>query len=71
MHIARTRLRIAEMAQERGWSRNELSFQSRVDRNTLTKYWNNTITRLDIDVLERFADAFGVKVRDLFSDEKA
>jgi transcriptional regulator with XRE-family HTH domain len=69
--MARTRLRIAEMAQERGWSRNELSFQSKVDRNTLTKYWNNTITRLDIDVLERFADAFGVKVRDLFADEKA
>jgi transcriptional regulator with XRE-family HTH domain len=64
----RTRLRIAEMARERHWSMNELSRRSGVDGNTLIRYWRNTAKRLDISVLERFADAFGVSVKELIAE---
>jgi transcriptional regulator with XRE-family HTH domain len=69
--MARTRLRIAELAQERGWSRNKLSEQAKVDRKAIPAYWNNTIKRPDLDVLERFADAFGVSVKDLIADNES
>lgn len=47
------RIKLAELLEARGLSKNKLSHRAEMQRTQLNHYCNNTITRLDIDVLAR------------------
>ncbi len=62
------RLRIKELAGERGLNRNQLQLRSGVTLPLLTRYWNNKTGAVTLDALERIARALGVKATDLIEE---
>lgn len=63
----RVRLRIAEVAQERGFQTvSDLHYESKVGYNTLYRLWNN-VDGIDphLSTLERIAQTLRVPVQDL------
>lgn len=50
---------LRELREARGWSQSELSRQSGVPQATISRIESGT-RRIDLDVLERLADALGV-----------
>ncbi len=59
------RLRIKELADERGLNRNQLQLRSGVTLPLLTRYWNNKTGAVTLDALGKIARALGVKAVDL------
>lgn len=47
------RIKLAELIEDRGISKNKLSHRAEMQRTQINHYCNNTITRLDTDVLAR------------------
>lgn len=62
------RLRVKELADERGLNRNQLQLKSGVTLPLLTRYWNNETRAVTLDALERIARALGVKAVDLIEE---
>ncbi len=62
------RLRVKELAGERGLNRNQLQLKSGVTLPLLTRYWNNETRAITLDALERIARALGVKAVDLIEE---
>lgn len=65
----RTRLRIKEVAAEKGMSMTKLSHRSEVAYNTIRKLFKDPYAEVTVTTLRRLADALGVSVRDLIEDE--
>lgn len=63
------RLRIKEIALERGMMQEATAKAANVDRNTNRKYWNNSSPIVSFDVLQRYATLFGVQVTDLIVND--
>lgn len=63
------RLRIKELAQERGMKQYELARDSGVTPQLLNRYWNNNIQRVDLEELTKIANALGVSVGELFEEQ--
>ena len=59
------RIKIDELLQKTGMSKNALSFRAQVQRTQLNRFCRNEVTRLDTDVLARFCYAFGCSISDL------
>lgn len=59
------RIKLAELIEKKGISKNKLSQRAEMERTQLNRYCNNTITRLDIDVLARLCTALNCKIEDL------
>ena len=59
------RLHVAEMIQKRGISKNKLSQRAEMQRTQLNNYCNNTISRLDVDVLARLCTVLECDVKDI------
>lgn len=59
------RINLARLIEEKGISKNKLSQRAEMQRTQLNHYCNNTITRLDIDVLARLCTVLGCKIGDL------
>lgn len=62
------RLRIEEVAKEKGLNRNQLQLKSGVTLPLLTRYWNNATTEVRLEALDKIAGALGVKSTDLLED---
>ena len=62
------RLRVKELADERGLNRNQLQLKSGVTLPLLNRYWNNETGSVTLDALERIARALGVKATDLIEE---
>lgn len=62
------RLRVKELADERGLNRNQLQLRSGVTLPLLTRYWNNETGAVTLDALEKIAKALGVKATDLIEE---
>jgi DNA-binding Xre family transcriptional regulator len=62
------RLRVKQLADERGLNRNQLQLRSGVTLPLLTRYWNNETGAVTLDALERIARALGVKAVDLIEE---
>ena len=56
---------VAEMIQRRGISKNKLSQRAEMQRTQLNNYCNNTITRLDVDVLARLCTVLECDISDI------
>lgn len=54
------RLRVAELRLAKGWTQKELAARARISRQTVIRIESEANRRLDYDVLEKLAGAFGV-----------
>ena len=59
------RINLAKLIEESGISKNKLSQRAEMQRTQLNHYCNNTITRLDIDVLARLCTVLDCEIGDL------
>ena len=59
------RIKLNELLERSGMSKNKLSQRSEMQRTQLNHYCNNTITRLDTDVLARLCSTLNCKIEDL------
>lgn len=59
------RIKVDELLEKSGMSKNELSYRAQVQRTQLNRYCTNQVTRLDTDVLARLCTAFHCTISDL------
>ena len=59
------RIKLDDLLQESGLSKNKLSHRAEMQRTQINKYCNNKISRVDMDVLARICTVFGCKIDDL------
>ena len=64
----KTRLRIKEVATEKGMSMTKLSHRSEVAYNTIRKLFRDPYAEVTVTTLRRLADVLGVSVKDLLED---
>ena len=62
------RLRVKEVAQQKGISQGKLSRSSDVDIKTLQKIYRYPTSIVTTETLDKLAKALGVSVRDLIED---
>lgn len=65
----RTRLRIKEVAAEKGMSMTKLSHRSEVAYNTIRKLFRDPYAEVTVTTLRRIAKVLDVSVKDLLEDE--
>ena len=58
-------IKLDEMIKKTGISKNMLSHRAEMQRSQINHYCNNTITRLDTDVLARLCTALPCEIGDL------
>lgn len=58
-------IHLAELIEETGISKNKLSQRAEMQRTQLNHYCNNTVTRLDVDVLARLCTVLDCEIGDL------
>lgn len=58
-------IRLDELIKKAGISKNKLSHRAEMQRTQINHYCNNTITRLDIDVLARLCTVLDCSIGDL------
>lgn len=59
------RIKLKEMLEKTGLSKNKLSHRAEMERTQINHYCNNTITRLDTDVLARLCKTLNCTISDL------
>ena len=59
------RIKLDELIQKAGISKNKLSHRAEMQRTQINHYCNNEITRLDIDVLARICTVLDCRIEDL------
>lgn len=62
------KLRIRELRDERGMTQDDLSEASGVSTSLLSRYENNRIDRVSLEILAKVADALGVKIDEIIED---
>ena len=61
----KTRIKLVELLKKSGMSKNKLRQRAEMQRTQLNHYCNNTITRLDTDVLARLCTVLDCEIGDL------
>lgn len=59
------KIKLDKLIKQSGLSKNKLSHRAEMQRTQLNHYCNNTITRLDIDVLARLCTVLDCQIGDL------
>lgn len=59
------RINLAKLIEEKGISKNKLCQRAEMQRTQLNNFCNNTITRLDVDVLARLCTVLECEIGDL------
>ena len=59
------RIKLAQLIKDRGISKNKLSHRAEMQRSQINHYCNNTVSRLDVDVLARLCWALDCEIGDL------
>jgi len=59
------KIKLNELIEKRGISKNKLSQRAEMQRTQLNRYCKNEITRLDTDVLARLCTVLNCKIEDL------
>jgi len=65
MEYGTIKIKLAELIEKEGISKNKLSHKAEMQRTQLNNYCNNTISRLDIDVLARICTVLNCEIADL------
>ena len=58
-------IKLAELIEQRGISKNKLSHRAEMQRTQINQYCNNQVTRLDTAVLARICTTLDCKIEDL------
>lgn len=58
-------IHLDELIEKAGISKNKLSHRAEMQRTQLNHYCNNTVTRLDVDVLARLCTVLNCEIGDL------
>ena len=58
-------IHLDELIEKAGISKNKLSQRAEMQRTKLNHYCNNTVTRLDVDVLARLCTVLNCEIGDL------
>ena len=58
-------IKLDQLLKEKGISKNKLSHRAEMERTQINRYCNNTVTRLDTDVLARLCKALNCTLADL------
>lgn len=64
-HYGTIRINLDQLIKQTGISKNKLSHRAEMQRTQINNYCNNTITRLDIDVLARLCTVLDCEIGDL------
>lgn len=59
------KIKLDELIAKAGISKNKLSHRAEMQRTQINHYCNNTISRLDVDVLARLCTVLDCKIEDL------
>ena len=59
------KINLSKLIEANGISKNKLSHRAEMQRTQINHYCNNTITRLDIDVLARLCTVLNCEIGDL------
>ena len=59
------KINLAQLIEKSGMSKNKLSHRAEMQRTQINHYCNNTVTRLDVDVLARLCTVLECKIGDL------
>ena len=59
------KINLAKLIEESGMSKNKLSHRAEMQRTQINHYCNNTVTRLDVDVLARLCTVLECEIGDL------
>lgn len=59
------RINLARLIEEKGISKNKICQRAEMQRTQLNSFCNNTITRLDVDVLARLCTVLDCEISDL------
>ena len=59
------KINLAKLIEQRGLSKNKLSHRAEMQRTQINHYCNNSVTRLDIDVLARICTVLECEIGDL------
>ena len=59
------KINLDKLIKESGISKNKLSHRAEMQRTQINHYCNNTITRLDVDVLARLCTVLNCEIGDL------
>ncbi len=65
MEYGTVRIKLEELIKREGISKNKLSHRAEMQRSQINNYCNNTISRLDIDVLARICTVLNCHISDL------
>lgn len=65
MEYVTVRIKLEELIEESGLSKNMLSHRAEMQRTQINNYCKNRITRLDIDVLGRLCTVLNCEIGDL------
>lgn len=60
-------IRLSALMNDRALSKNKLCQLAQMQRSQLNHYYNNTISRLDVDVLERLCTVLDCELDDLLT----
>lgn len=65
MEYGTIKIKLDELIEKKGISKNKLSHKAEMQRTQINNYCNNNITRLDIDVLSRICTVLDCEIGDL------
>jgi putative transcriptional regulator len=65
MEYGTIKIKLSELIEKEGISKNKLSHKAEMQRSQINNYCNNKISRLDIDVLARICMVFNCDIGDL------
>ena len=66
-NFGQIRIKLAELIEEKGISKNKLAHRAEMQRTQLNQYCSNEVTRLDTAVLARLCTALECKIEDLLA----
>ena len=59
------KINLTKLIEDRNMSKNKLSHRAEMQRTQINHYCNNTVTRLDVDVLARLCTVLECEIGDL------
>lgn len=65
MEYGTIRIKLDELIKKKGISKNKLSHKAEMQRSQINNYCNNSISRLDIDVLARICTVLNCNIGEL------
>lgn len=63
--MGKVKINLDELIKKSGMSKNKFSYRADMSKSQVNAYCNNTIKRLDVDVLARICSTLGCSIGDL------